>query len=173
MDPKPVQSHSCYLLVTTTAGAFAVNGDFNNPLWSLALINYSSNTNTLYQAMFRLTPTALVSTNVRSTNYHIGCSVCDPGSIRLPAVAYDYTGESVFLGAPVHFRIADLVDTDFVLEEPPKHTYWDEKAQKVITVSRFPGISTSLTTERDRVSKAKARTRASGPWAAALKRVQS
>ena len=49
------------------------------------------------------------------------------------------------LGAPVRLTVNNLVNTDFVLEEPPKHAYWDEAAQQIDVISRIPTIAASLT----------------------------
>ena len=42
----------------------------------------------------------------------------------------------------------NLINTDFVLEEPPKHAYWDEGEHKLIVISRLPAIATSLTNKK-------------------------
>jgi hypothetical protein len=39
----------------------------------------------------------------------------------LPIVAYDADGDSVYLGAPAHITLANLVRTDFIIQEPPRH----------------------------------------------------
>ena len=54
-----------------------------------------------------------------------------------PVVAYDYGnlptgaqppgvlhGDSQYLGAPLYFRIDDVIMPDYILQEPPKHVYW-------------------------------------------------
>ena len=53
---------------------------------------------------------------------------------RYPVVPFDH-GESIYLGAPVHFIIDHLVNTDFVLQEPPKHAFYDNRPQ--ITINGF------------------------------------
>ena len=63
--------------------------------------------------------------------------------------AYDYAGDAIYLGAPVHFTIYDNIDTDFVLQEPPKHSYYDNNPQsatygQVITISRRDEFNVSL-----------------------------
>ena len=62
--------------------------------------------------------------------------------------AYDYRGRTVFLGSPVRITANNLINTDFVLEEPPKHAYWDEGEHKLIVISRLPAIATSLTKKK-------------------------
>ena len=43
---------------------------------------------------------------------------------RMAAVAYDANGDSVYLGSPVHSILDQVINSDYVLEEPPKHTYF-------------------------------------------------
>ncbi len=44
---------------------------------------------------------------------------------RVPVLAADVDGKSVFLGAPAHITVQNAVSTDYILEEPPKHSFWD------------------------------------------------
>src|SRR5262249_27319111 len=46
-----------------------------------------------------------------------------------------------YLGAPVHFAIEDVINTDFILQEPPKHAYYDNDASsptygQIVSVNR-------------------------------------
>ena len=43
------------------------------------------------------------------------------GGARPALVAYDHDGDSLYVGAPVHFTLTDLARTDFIIQEPPKH----------------------------------------------------
>jgi hypothetical protein len=63
---------------------------------------------------------------------------------RLPAIPMDYDGDSMFLGAPIHIVAEQVVRTDFILEEPPKHAYWDQDAKQVVNVSRYDDFNISL-----------------------------
>jgi hypothetical protein len=82
------------------------------------------------------------------------------GGERFPAVAFDLYGKSVCLGAPVHFTIDNLVNTDFILQEPPKHSFYDNRPTiaingnqvnnptygQIITVSRYDSTNVALKT---------------------------
>lgn len=63
---------------------------------------------------------------------------------RNPLVAIDYDGDTAYLGAPVHLVVENLVSTDFILQEPPKHAYWDAGLKTVANVSRVDGFNISL-----------------------------
>ena len=44
--------------------------------------------------------------------------------LRLPAIAADLNGNSLRLGAPVHFEITNPGKADYILEQPPQHSAW-------------------------------------------------
>lgn len=60
-------------------------------------------------------------------------------------VAYDRDGDSIYLGAPVLLTAQYVINTDFVIQEPPKHAYYDQNAGEVVTVSRYDGFNVELT----------------------------
>ena len=62
----------------------------------------------------------------------------------LPLVAFDRDGKSGYLGAPIHVSVPGVVQTDFIMQEPPKHAYWDEKANQVVNLTRFDGNNVML-----------------------------
>lgn len=126
-----------------TAGGLAVEANIQTPLWSLAIEQIK---NADSPAMVTTLADVAGSLQPASRATVPGCSDCatDP-SIRPTIQAYDYRGRSVFLGAPIRLTINNLINTDFVLQEPPKHAYWDEAAGQLVTVSRFPTIAASLT----------------------------
>ncbi len=69
--------------------------------------------------------------------------------VRLPLMAYDYDGLSFYLGAPVHFTINETLNTDFILQEPPKHTYYDNNPNsptygQIVNISRFDNFNLAL-----------------------------
>ena len=66
-----------------------------------------------------------------------------PGA-RLALVGADTDGDTVYLGAPVHFKIEKLVSADYILQEPPKHAYWDSATKEIKNVSRFDDFNMSL-----------------------------
>jgi hypothetical protein len=132
------------------AGGLAVNGRMNDPTWSLAvsqLVNLQPNHIIDKVALIRPLGRELTVTD---RSFRLVCSTCTPNPsanhLRWSLPADDFQGRSIRLGAPVHFRINNLINTDFALQEPPKHAYWDAKDQKVVNISRFPGIQTSLKT---------------------------
>jgi hypothetical protein len=73
--------------------------------------------------------------------------------LRLPSVAADLKGNSLQLGAPVHFEITDPGKADFVLEQPPQHAAYLDlgSGPAVVTINRYPTFNTAM---RDSQSKA-------------------
>lgn len=75
-----------------------------------------------------------------------------PGAARLPIVAFDADGNSLFLGAPVRMSADDTVSTDYIIYEPPKHTFynidtsgrWGQEGQ-IVNVSRYQDFNVTLT----------------------------
>jgi hypothetical protein len=63
---------------------------------------------------------------------------------RMPLLAYDRAGQSFYLGAPVHITVLNAPRTDYAMEEPPKHAYWDEGTEQVINLTRFDGNNVHL-----------------------------
>ena len=72
--------------------------------------------------------------------------------VRMPAVAADLDGDSVYLGAPVSMTLTDAVRVHFILQEPPKHAYWDQWGKHqdlngtpgLVTISRWQEFTSSL-----------------------------
>ncbi len=140
-----------------TAGGLAVDARLGSPLWSLAVMQVRSPIPTDLAPFFRVTTFALSPdgvTKVSPSFFFDGSDgscyrgVGDDNAIRPTLQAYDYRGRTVFLGSPVRITVNNLINTDFVLEEPPKHAYWDEGEHKLNVVSRFPAIATSLTNKK-------------------------
>lgn len=72
---------------------------------------------------------------------------------RMPLVAYDYNGDSLYLGAPVHISFEDAVIMDYILQEPPKHAYYDSvpnaansntPTYQIINVSRYDQFNINM-----------------------------
>jgi len=59
--------------------------------------------------------------------------------MRVPVIAYDGHGNSRYLGNPVHLTAYSSPTTDFIMQEPPKHAYWDERDHTLHNYSRFDG----------------------------------
>ena len=68
--------------------------------------------------------------------------------LRLPAIAADLNGNSLKLGAPVHYEITKPVKAQFILQQPPQHAaYFDDgrgQGPQVHTISRYPTFNTSM-----------------------------
>ncbi len=62
----------------------------------------------------------------------------------LPMVAFDYEGDSVNLGAPVHLIIENVTQTQAIIQDPPKHAYWDQTLNRVVTINRLPDTFAQL-----------------------------
>lgn len=57
--------------------------------------------------------------------------------VHLFLTAYDRPGHSRFLGPPVHLRLVNLVKSEYIMPEPPKHAYWDETNHEVVNLTRY------------------------------------
>lgn len=117
------------------AGGFKGPRTADDYLWSLAVGVWDGN---LYQVYFFhiLDPADArwIKTTIRSAS----------GAWRHPMVAVDTDGNGLFLGPPVEMTIDNLENIKILLQEPPKHTYWDPDCyvsppdcDGVITVSRW------------------------------------
>ena len=141
-----------------TAGGLTVDARLNSPLWSLAIVQLRSPILTQDYPKNRVTTFTIApdeSVSEASSEYPAagdcpGCfrGVAEDNAILPTLQAYDYRGRTVFLGSPVRITANNLINTDFVLEEPPKHAYWDEGEHKLIVISRLPAIATSLTNKK-------------------------
>jgi hypothetical protein len=132
------------------AGGFAVHGRMNDPTWSLAVMQLKVQKGQIDRKVSMVRPVS-GQLSVSDAGSNVACSSClsisnSSNKVRWSLTADDYEGRSVRLGAPLHFKINRALNTDFVLQEPPKHAYWDPKEQKVVNISRFPTIQTSLKT---------------------------
>lgn len=67
----------------------------------------------------------------------------DP-TARLPLVAYDLQGKTFYLGGGVHMTVFGAARTDTILEEPPKHLYWDEETRQVVNLTRHDNNNVHL-----------------------------
>ncbi len=72
--------------------------------------------------------------------------------IRMPVVATDVDGDSVYLGAPTVITLQNPARVQFILQEPPKHAYWDQWGKQqdldgepgLVTLSRWQEFTSSL-----------------------------
>ncbi len=108
-------------------------------VWSLAFMKWDKNGQVLY--LFDPDPatgeldTAYFTTTVSTAAYpHSSGST----SAAAPLVAYDHgrptaipddkialRGDAVYLSQPLHIILEGFLNTDYILQEPPKHVYWD------------------------------------------------
>jgi len=74
--------------------------------------------------------------------------------LRMPAIAADLSGNSLKLGAPVHYEVTKPVKAQFILEQPPQHAaYFDDgHGPQVQTINRYPAFNTSMQDSQKRSS---------------------
>ena len=137
------------------AGAYKGNSATPTPLWGIALGTWSADS--------RYWLATLNSDVTFADQFAISSGNLD-GAGRYPVVPFDLDGESIYLGAPVHFIIDHLVNTDFVLQEPPKHAFYDNRPQITIngghnptrpTARSSPSRATTRPTSRSRPARAR------------------
>ena len=77
-----------------------------------------------------------------------GSPVSDVIPAILPFLPYDYAGNSVYLGAPIHLEADNVQHYDMIIQEPPKHTYYLEPdgntAGSVVNISNYDVLTTTL-----------------------------
>ena len=123
---------------SVTAGGFVGAGNVDNPQWSLVLTNWEATRDGDVDgtASGQFHGFWIQTKRVDGTGADGGLNLVwdevllnqqDISGIqnaRLPAVAWDRTGASLYLGSPVHMILYELVRTDYIIGEPPKHAYW-------------------------------------------------
>lgn len=144
-DPLELPQQTCNTNLCPSAQRFSVSaggyiggGDIDNPLSSLAVTNWESTTpnNRTLQSTgqfhgFWVQP---LPTDADTTPGSLdlvwdqallnGQEIRGLTSSRLPAVAWDREGASLYLGAPVRITVYQLVRPEYLIGEPPKHMYW-------------------------------------------------
>lgn len=148
---------------SVAAGGFVGSANVSNPRWSLVIGNWET---TGYgtaasesAGQFRL---AWLQSSADDGGLELawdtvllaGDAVDGPVAARLPVVAWDRDAASVYLGAPVRFNVYDVVRTDYVVQEPPKHSYWSPSTAteagdgEIIDVSRKQQFAVELVDEQ-------------------------
>lgn len=105
-------------------------------VWTLAISTWADNGQMIY--LFDPDP---VSGNLSSPAYSkLLTFTANPSKSTsvAPVVAYDhgrlktmpegesaFRGDSVYLSPPVHIILDGYINADYILQEPPKHVYWD------------------------------------------------
>ncbi len=131
------------------AGGFVGNANPQSPVWSLAVnvdqssgpISGSGKGSADRSVTYLINP----ASNAVASALVLPLPSTPPGNDRLPVVAFDADGDSMYLGAPTHFVVSSLPQLDFVLQEPPKHAWYDQASGLVRNVSRVDGFYVALT----------------------------
>jgi hypothetical protein len=126
--------------VSLVAGGFTGNGDIKNPLWSLALGTW------VVPSIFdlRVLKIGASGPSVAFAKRYTQPVLGEFG--RFPLVAYDTDGDSVYLGAPVHFTVSNMIRPQVIFQEPPKHTAY--LGGQVVNVSRLHDFYVELKDSR-------------------------
>lgn len=176
-DPVTLPQQSCDTGLCPSAqrfsvspGGFAGAGDISNPLWSLVVTNWEATrdgtANGTSAGQFHGFWLQGVPVDADGSGGGLalvwdevllkGHDISGPTNARLPAVAWDRTGASLYLGSPVHIVVYDLIRTEFIIEEPPKHTYWwppdatDPADGEIMNVSRDDDFFIKLSDTQNR-----------------------
>lgn len=135
---------------SVAAGAYPGNTSGNPPpLWAIAVGAWAGSGDywlaTLNGDLVTATRTLLSNAAVNR-------------AARFPVVPFDLDGKSVYLGAPVHLTADDMITTDYVIQEPPKHAFYDNRPTiggqpnpnfgKVVNVSRDDDFHVELIDEK-------------------------
>ena len=152
---------------STSAGGFVGAGNLDNPQWSLLVSNWEATLDgdapgdakgQFHAFWVQAVPLddngeggglATVWDEVLLDNQDLN----GPQTARLPAVAWDREGVSLYLGSPVHIVVEDLVRADYIIAEPPKHIYWwppdaiEIGDGQILNVSRDDDFFVELKTE--------------------------
>jgi hypothetical protein len=127
---------------SATTGAFRGNTILNTsptlpPIWSLAINAWYTDSQ---EWVYILEPDGNGGFNSSSQTFP--ASQVDRQA-RLAVVNYDSDGSSVYLGAPIHLSISNLMTPTTIIKEPPKHLAWFKDLSTCPTVAQpasGPGI---------------------------------
>jgi len=139
-NPVTVANSLYQNLFWITAGGFKGSRTASDPVWSLAFAYW---TPTDYMHAY-VHPQAFPNPPTVPDQWGSIGPATPPAGARAPVAALDWDGDSVYLGAPTHMTLYDVVNLDFILQEPPKHAYWDPAAAMVQNVSRVEGFNITL-----------------------------
>ncbi|MBI3798472.1 MAG: VCBS repeat-containing protein [Deltaproteobacteria bacterium] len=119
---------------SAVAGGFSGNGDINKPLWSLAIGFSYNNAGTNFYEIAVLK----VESGLPLGTHKAYFQPLLPNFGRFPLLAYDADGDSVYLGAPIHLTTSEIVRTQAIFQEPPKHTaYLSGKVENLSRMTDF------------------------------------
>jgi hypothetical protein len=146
--PFRLPAASPFLTFSMAAGGFeGASGKL--PIHQLAMSSWYGGTTGLNGPTYSQLSTYRVNQNgislwQQSTTNGSLTGVGPDERMRVPVIAYDGHGNSRYLGAPVRLT-SDLYPTvDYVMQEPPKHAYWDEDKHKIENLTRFDGNNVHL-----------------------------
>ena len=149
-DAKTITSFGNQTIGSNAGKAFSlVAGGFQgtsgpSPTASLAEADWPSTSPSLslfYVRTYKVTSGGLSAAGQYKTNALVQYT---DSRARFPLVAYDRPGNSRYLGAPAHLTLQSAPETDYLMQEPPKHAYWDEAQHKVVNFTRFDGNNVHL-----------------------------
>ena len=123
------------------AGGFTGNANINSPTASLAVSAWTSNGTS--QGVYWIRTIAVNSGGLSFADLRSFATGPTNSIGRFPLVATDWDGKSVYLGAPAHITIENAISTDYILEEPPKHSFWD--GTEVYTVTNYDSNNVGFT----------------------------
>ncbi len=151
------------------AGAYKGNTDIQTPQWSLALSTYHTN-GAYWLSTINVSESAI--NYAQQYNIYTTDSSDVDRNARFPVTAFDLDGKSVYLGAPVRLTIEGVVNTDFILQEPPKHAFYDNRPTvdgqpnptygQIVNISRQNNFKVSLLTSDQQTFSAS--TKDSSTW---------
>lgn len=134
------------------AGGFVGNSNPSQPTASVAVAAWTPNGGAGVYWIQTITAGSQGLTLAAQAGYATG----PPDSLlRAPVVAADWDGKSVYLGAPAHITMESVVSTDYIVEEPPKHSYWDNDTKKVETVTNYDSNNSSFSYAEGATSSSK------------------
>jgi hypothetical protein len=139
--------HSAFGKFSIAAGGFeGASAPGNLPIDQLALSYwYGGDTGSTYLVMntYRVNQNGIsLWQQMEANGKNTGVSADD--RMRVPVIAYDGHGGSRYLGAPVHLSANYYPTLDYVMQEPPKHAYWDEQKHEIVNLTRFDGNNVHL-----------------------------
>ena len=128
------------------AGGYRGILDTENPAWSSAFYGVDTASNAPIVCLFELTFPCTAQPTLTYPVY-----LYDAGT-RVPVIAYDYDGDSLYLGAPIHIAADNMLSTDYIIYEPPKHAFYniDQSGKwgaygQIVNLSRYPDFNVTFT----------------------------
>ena len=131
-----------------TAGGFKGSRSEFDPLWSLVWSSFST-TGAKYQHSYLHPVTFPAPPEIISVWQSPDLVADGTSGSRAPVIAADTNGDSMYLGAPIHIILYDVLSLDYILEEPPKHAMWDPERAQVYNISRNDEFNITLRETED------------------------